>query len=102
MEIYKQPAHFEVRFDYLPSKVKAVKAITGAKWRPDLKCWTLPLTAMHDVERLEKKYPNNRASTAEAPEQYGEIPPMPELDDQSKEILRAELLRQPYHYQEQG
>lgn len=95
----RQGNHYTLEFAYNTRIKNAVKSIPGARWNG--KCWTVPVD-MHDhVDRLVQKY-GVTSEAAKAPEQYGEIPPMPELEDQYKEILKSELLRMPYHYQEQG
>jgi len=101
MEIYQDHNYFHVHFDFDQRKVRAVKAIPGARWRGDMKCWIVPLTQSASVDKLKERF-TKTSTAAVMPENFGDIPPMPELADEYKAVLKNELLRMPYHYQEQG
>ena len=100
MEITQSNNRYEIAFNYNPGIVAYVKSV-GARYDGGKKLWWLPLHENAKVETLTKKFCKEN-TVAKMPEQIYEIPPMPELADEYKQVLRNELLRPPYHYQEQG
>lgn len=97
------PSVFELSFDYNPRIVAEIKAISGYRWNPIRKIWTLPKEKINDVERLMKRYGGNQ--TAERSEEYDVIPDMPLLNDDHEGLLQKLWIPQdkhPFPYQKKG
>ena len=45
----------EVRFPYNPNTVTKVKTVTGRRWNPEQKCWTIP---KENLPALLKTFPD--------------------------------------------
>lgn len=58
---------FIVRFPYDSKKVAAVKLITGRRWNPDQKCWTVPANAISAKKLAEIGLVVPQAQTEPAP-----------------------------------
>lgn len=92
--------HFELQFDYHPRIVSEIKNISGARWNPVQKLWTLPKDKRREVEYLNERF--GAPKIEQRPEEYDIIP---ELPDPSEEIVtwaKENLKLMPYPYQLQG
>lgn len=79
MQVVRTPTTFEISFDYNPRVIADIKAIPGHRWNPVKKLWTLPQDQEASVQRLMKKH-SAATVTSAGPEEYGELPEMPDLD----------------------
>lgn len=95
IQVYKTASAFELIFEYNPKVISDIKAIPGRYWKSSSKCWCIPSHMEDSVNFLLKKY-NKENPIAEAPEQVGEIPPLPEL------TIEIPLKMQPFPYQAKG
>lgn len=86
-----------------PSKIIAVLKSDYIKARFDgkIKRWWLPSHETEKIDWLKNKFCKENPVTKQ-PEHYAEIPPMPELSEEHREILRNEFSVPPYNYQLQG
>lgn len=91
---------FELQFDYMPHIVREIKSIGGARWNPVLKLWILTKDKRREVERLNEKY--GAPVIAQRPEEFDEVPALPEPSDEIVEWAKQNLKLMPYHYQLQG
>jgi len=85
MQSTQKNGAFHLDFKYNPVIITAVKLIPGARWNG--KAWTIPLSERRAVDELVARY-GKKNTVAEAPEQYSEVPPMPELEQVYKDILK--------------
>lgn len=95
--VYKTPSVFEMIFDYNPRIIADIKALPNnlRYWNGGKKCWCILASQESAVNLLLKKY-NKENPTAMAPEQVGEIPPLPEL------TIDLGLKMNPFPYQAKG
>ena len=93
MHIEQQPQYLVVRFDYNERIVSDLKKIGGG-WRPDMKAWLVSWSRYDELMTVYSKYV--KPEKVQAPEQYGTIPDLPELD------IELPLKRALFHYQAQG
>jgi SWI/SNF-related matrix-associated actin-dependent regulator 1 of chromatin subfamily A len=91
---------FELSFTYNPRIIADVKAIPGHRWNPVDKVWTIPFTEEHSVNWLLKKYGGQ--ASAPVPEEVGEIPPLPELSEEHRQIIEQKLSRTLFKFQNNG
>jgi hypothetical protein len=94
MRIVEAGSVFKISFDYDPRIIAEVKRIPGRWYDGGSKAWIVPATSSSEVEMLRGKYCIDEKYLA--PEEVGEIPPMPEL------TIPLVLRRTPRHYQGQG
>ena len=96
MTIEQTQRGFEIRFPYDSRKVADIKNIDGSYWRPADKTWVVPAHREREIQNLKRKYGLMMDPVIDMPEQYGEIPELPELD------VPLQLLKKPFAYQEKG
>ena len=98
--VTETPRYFEIQFDFMPRIKDEVKAIEGARWNPVGKLWLVPKNRRFEVEQLNKKY--GAPVIKQRPEEYSDIPQMPEPSADIIQWAKENLKLMPYHYQLQG
>lgn len=79
MTITEQGKYFRIQFRYMPHLVEAVKALPERRFDPVNKCWLVPVTEEQYVLDFARKFKFKLGDGIVNDEQYGELPPMPEL-----------------------
>lgn len=69
----------ELSFSYNPQIVTAIRTIEGRRWDPVHKVWIVPKSSEDSLHRVLKMFGAEK-TTSSAPEQFGPIPELPELD----------------------
>lgn len=87
---------FEVRFDYNPAIVEAIKTIPNAQWRGNHKFWYIPKHRTNELDMFLEKFGIMTEPVIQMPEQVGELPELPELD------TPLSLVRPPFPFQAKG
>lgn len=100
MHIVETAHNFEISFDYHPTKVRDVKSIEGARFKPTNKCWTIPKHKSKEVEKLAQKY--GLLGGDNSPQAIGTIEELPHPPVEFMDELRPQLRRIPYEYQWKG
>lgn len=102
MTITQTSTHYLIRFPYQPYLIRAVKNLPGKRFEPTSKSWTVPLYARSEVEAFASRFKFRFAQADQAPENYNEKEPLPELSAQVKETIAPLIKRAPYPFQENG
>ncbi|PUZ25045.1 hypothetical protein DCC81_12080 [Chitinophaga parva] len=99
MDIIEHPSEFHISIGFnqwFKRNTQAVKALPDRRWNPVKKVWIIPGHARNAVYELRKTHHANiRLAAMLAPEQVGEIAPMPDLEVELP--LKADL--RPYQRQ---
>ncbi len=66
-------------FKFNPHTVEAIKRIPGRRFDGSSKTWYVPKSSIPDIASFAKRHQLTMASRDQRPENYSEIPPMPEL-----------------------
>lgn len=96
MQIVETDRGFEIRFQWDPKKLAAVKSIQGSYWRQRDKTWVVPGYRKREIETLKKLYGIMLDPLIDLPEQLGAIPALPNLD------VQIPLARPLYPFQAPG
>lgn len=98
MQIKEGNRDYLVSFDYDPGKVNEVKRIPGSWWEARNRVWHIPRHRQREINHLREKYNINDHSELiiDAPEQTGDIAPLPQLD------VELNLLKKPFPFQTNG
>jgi SWI/SNF-related matrix-associated actin-dependent regulator 1 of chromatin subfamily A len=92
--------YFEIKWSPVNA---AYMKLLGARWDPPKKQWWISKHKKDVIKLIEDKYfPEANKQAILPPPPVIEIPPMPEMPDEMRELLSKELKRPLYHYQEQG
>lgn len=85
-----------ISFRYMPHLVAAVKTIPGRWYDSTKKCWMAPVGSLEQVQVFAKQFGFRWSDAPQKKEIVGQIPPMPELEQQ------IDLALTPFPYQAQG
>lgn len=77
LTINQTPSLYEISFQYSPYIKESVKALSGSRWNPIKKVWTVPVNEKDAVDRLIKKH--GILQTTQQAEEYDAVPELPEL-----------------------
>lgn len=106
LDIVEIPNGYEVKFQYKPWLVSAIKQIPGARFNGGRKSWSVPASSGPALTRWASTFGVKIGQATE--EQVGEIEPLPDLDVEIDDLIyhrerkergESHLL---YHYQKQG
>jgi SWI/SNF-related matrix-associated actin-dependent regulator 1 of chromatin subfamily A len=99
MQIIETDRDYEVTFQFDKRKVDAVKSIQGAWWQGARKVWHIPRHRQREINFLRQRFKVTSLTPVQniLPEQYDEIPRLPELD-----VEIPFLKKVPRDYQKKG
>lgn len=80
MNAYIDNSKIQLQFDYDTTIIALVRDITGRRWNPDEKVWTLPFTSWHCTQVVEKLEPLGFTVSEEIHEKVNSSAPQPDLD----------------------
>jgi SWI/SNF-related matrix-associated actin-dependent regulator of chromatin subfamily A-like protein 1 len=96
LDITEAPTHYEVKFQYKPYLVDAIKRIPGRRFDGNKKAWIIPLESGSALKNWAANFGVIKVNTAPVELEVGEVEPLPNL------TINIPLLRQPFPYQNNG
>lgn len=96
LEVTETDKGYEVKFNYDPIKVAAIKTIKNAWFRSGDKTWIVPKHREREMNMFKDKFGLMTEPVVQMPEEVGAMPVMPEL------TVQLNLVREPFHFQASG
>jgi len=95
---------FEVRFDYNPRIVAAIKNLPTEhrRFNASTKAWFVSKAVQRELESIASRFGGSLKEVDNRPEIVGEIPEMEEPSADLVKFCEDNLKMMPYHYQLQG
>src|SRR5579862_176127 len=98
MQIIETDKGYDIKFDYNKALVEEMHTIPGAWFHRETRTWKVSKHRYKEIAWLRQRHgvKGNEIHRNTVPEQYGEIPPLPEL------TVDLKLVRKPFPFQNNG